>query len=38
MRTGVAVEAAETDGIASYQEILNAVGIQQPQKIAKVRG
>ena len=35
---GVAVVAVVADGIAADEDVVNAVGIQQLQKVAKVRG
>ena len=35
---GIAVVAVVADGVATYEEVVNAVGIQQLQKVAKVRG
>ena len=34
----VAIVTVVADGVATHQQVVNAVGIQQPQKIAKVRG
>ncbi len=35
---GVAIVAVVADGVADDEEVVNAVGIQQLQKVAKVRG